>query len=527
MFRLIRFLDKLLFPIRYFWRFVARGARLGGALPEMTWAGKIATTLCLLMLTLWVGFFVYFLLDDSRNPDFFPFFVGAPVCMVLITLFCYYGIKQLKLEQVSPYPEIDTAFKEIGDWLEKEQIEFDRPNYYLVFGSEDENTCKNLYSTSQNINVRGIPIGAGAWMHWYGNHSDIHLHVKECSLYNSRLKMCPSGVVRDDDPGWHTMDPDSDMNTDLMGEDDEFDPEEINEDSSDIFSPTVDADSEPDLEDSDINLIATEPKSERLVSDEETHEMLDRLKYVCESFQKHNHYNVPIKGVVVLIPFDRLIYKNNALLLAEGASSDIREIQIVMGTAVPVTFLIVGMEKQAGFAKLINLLGKEKKMTGRLGTGVKVGDFSRNSRENLQLLAEKACIQFEAWVQKFFKKAERLGQAAENQQLYELVVDVRTVLQPKLTSFFEKLIVTEDGLNPDEILVAGCYFSATGEGKREEHGFVNGAMAKIKEMSRFAGWTQTRAERDRLYSFGANLLTLLGILCFIAAAVLILIKLFQ
>lgn len=140
-----------------------------------------AIALTIVVITAWT----IFLLDPESVPWRHAMTVGRIVTvlalLVAIPIVVYWGLRLWLEGDVSPYPEIDFAWKAGVNALRRNGIDLDAAPTFLILGTGDERHEQRLMdATGLGFRVRGIPEGP-APLHWYANPDGIYLCCTDAS----------------------------------------------------------------------------------------------------------------------------------------------------------------------------------------------------------------------------------------------------------------------------------------------------------------------------------------------------------
>jgi len=507
-----------------------RFLRFGGKAPKISFAAKIAFTLLFLLLTFWIFMTVYGWISAQHALPFWKFFVIAPLLIIASTVFCYYGVRMLTFERPSLYPEIDSCWEKLEEWVDSEKLAFDEIPFYMVLGTNDFEYCTAFHDDQKNMQIKGIPKGENEWLHWYGNEDGVYLHLKQCSTASDLVskmvtQSAESSKVGGADYGKTLQAPETfgaTMNPEEFNDEDTWKSFSLHADDAN-FNQSITPDSvggtlDPTDEDSvkvDVGPSVPDAENQALSDD-----LLDRLKYVCERFKKAAPTVVPVQGVLVAMPFDTFQNHHNYIQLSEATRNDLLEIQNELQLTLPVSVVFGGMERSHGFLKLQQLIGSKAAQSGRFGAGCRLGDVPKLSEANVELLAEKACFTFDSWIMNKYHDRSRLSKALENQDLYRLLHKIRANFKWRLTQYLNNILKDDYGQWNTELTLTGCYFCATGD-SRNTRGFIPGVLQKLSEFGEICGWSPSASSRESLRSIGSNLLMAASFVVLIATAVVV------
>jgi type VI protein secretion system component VasK len=256
--------------------------------------------------------------------------------------------------------------------------------------------------------------------------------------------------------------------------------------------------------------------------DEDDDSPTERLQYLAKMMQAKTAGEVPFHGVVIAVPFDKFLARENFKTIAAAIKRDLVELREAGEIMFPVSIVFTSMEKDQGFPKLQNLLGSQRATAGRFGAGCRVEDVPVLEKTNLKIQVQKACQSFEDWVINRWAKPSQLARAAQNKELFKLVVRIRQQFKPKLEYLLEEALEWNPSESPDgegtDLLLAGCYFVSTGQ-HANDRGFLNGVFLKCQEFAETSSWADSILGRDRVYSVISTLLFLCSILILIGLGI--------
>ncbi|MFK7767209.1 MAG: type VI secretion protein IcmF/TssM N-terminal domain-containing protein [Mariniblastus sp.] len=542
----IRFLENALYPFRAAWAYFGRGITLllGKKSPfKLTLAGKIAFAyffcFAIFITIIWV---VSLFNDQSfRFNSITDMWFGSEVTIVdyilyylialLISVAVYWGVRLATREKPSLYPEIDQCWAPIEKWREKQNIDWHEFKRYLVLGS-DMAVSKAMHAEMKDRKIGALPTGTNEWMHWFGTNESLYLHLKNVCNTSERVQKV-SGKKRGPSidptntlqasvgvPDWSASIGIDDVTAEVDGS---FGA------SGGAFGGSLDAAQSLDPydsasfespEESEDNAADTDGEEEELGEDGDTPQ--DRIRYLCKLIQAKTEGQIPFNGVLVVIPFDKFMTRENYKTITAAVKKDLLEIRAQTDLSFPVSFVFCSMEKDQGFPKLQNLLGSQRSSTGRFGAGCRLTDIPTLDKKNLSIQVQRACRSFEDWVINRWGKPSQLSRAAQNKELYKMIVRVRQTFRPNLTHLMENALLWNNSESPTggptDLTLAGCYFVSTGE-HSSDRGFLNGLFLKCEEFAETSSWGEAIINRDRTLSVFSTVLFLLSLLVIVAISI--------
>ena len=541
---LIVLIENALYPIRalngYFGRFFNR--LLGKRAFSLTLAGKISIAFFICFVIFITVIMLMLLFNNElyqRDPftssfvlDFILFYVGA----LLISIGLYWGVRLATREKPSLYPEIDQCWNAFDKWREQQNLGWRDFKRFLVIGSDLE-TSKAMHADMKDKKIGAVPSGPNEWMHWFGTTDCQYLHLKKVSHTNERLRRLRA--QKSGSGGGATFSPDNTLQASIgvpewsseVGLHDAT--AEVGDygNSMGDFGGSLDAANSLDAFDGeDMNPAGVDPSAteagdadpdEELLTDDDD-SPAERLHYLAKMMQAKTAGEIPFHGVVVTIPFDKFLIKENFKSISASVKRDLLQLREAGEVAFPVSIVFSSMEKDQGFPKLQNLLGSQRAVAGRFGAGCRVEDIPAMEKDNLEIQARKACQSFEDWVVNRWAKPSQLARAAQNKELYKMVVRVRQQFKPRLQHLLQEALIWNPSESPNgtktDVSLAGCYFVSTGQ-HASDRGFLNGVFLKCQEFAETSSWADSILSRDRVFSVISTLLFLGSLLTLIAVGV--------
>ncbi|MEL6109621.1 MAG: type VI secretion protein IcmF/TssM N-terminal domain-containing protein [Planctomycetota bacterium] len=224
----------------------------------------------------------------------------------------------------------------------------------------------------------------------------------------------------------------------------------------------------------------------------DTSDQLERLQYVCRLLRKRRQALCGINGAVTLLPFElSQVGPLQLAAIAQSARNDVTALQTTLGVRSPVTALLVGLEREAGFVELVRRLGDDL-LSRRLG-----GRFDLRSRptpNELNTHSDRLCDAFEDWVHRLFSRDDGLEQQRGNRKLYSLTCRIRHELKPRLRIVLGQAFGCDSTAdkNDESFFFSGCYFAGSGV-ETGQPAFVKGVLSDklIEEQSKVQWSSET------------------------------------
>ena len=246
--------------------------------------------------------------------------------------------------------------------------------------------------------VDALPGGSNEWMHWFGTAENLYLHLKKISHTNERLERIKSRSAGGSSfsgggtlqvsvgvPGW----------SEEVGIGGGANTSEVDYGSSvGGFGASLDPNDSIDVDDAGNFGSGGESAGDQADEIDENYSEDDdtrseRIEYLTKLMISKTSGEVPFHGVVVTIPFDKFIQRENYKSIAAAIRKDLLELREAASVAFPVAFVFNSMEKDQGFPKLQNLLGSQRASAGRFGAGCQVEDIPTIEKKNLDLQIDR------------------------------------------------------------------------------------------------------------------------------------------
>jgi len=448
-----------------------------------------------------------------------------PLLVIVIPIVVYYALRLWLEGDVSPFPDIDFAWKAGMTELKKSGLDITQIPLFLVLGSASDAQEKLLVDAAQlNLRVRDVPQGP-APLHWYANPDAIYLFCSEAGALSKLAAMGRQAADEEADVAAlraarrsdesslrQTFMPDSDDlrnsgSTEARG-------------TPNIRGTMVIGGDTLNPEDDHAFGGAIEKKAVVLAPEEGVLQGR-RLEYVCRLLRRARQPLCPINGVLTILPYD-LIERGprEAIQLQRAVKSDTWIIRRDLKLRCPTTALIVGMEQESGFRELLRRVGRDRSRAQRFGKGH--GLWSPVTPEQMEAVAMHACGAFEDWVYSLFRERGSLAKPG-NTKLYALLCKVRRDAAGRISGILRSGYAPDpqDDQQVEPLLFGGCYFAALGESESRQ-AFVRSVFDKLAEQQEDLEWTQAALLEEQRFSQVANAVFVLDVIMLFALGGLIL-----
>jgi hypothetical protein len=451
-----------------------------------------------------------------------PTFILVVVILLVVIPFVLYKALKLWLEgEISPFPDIDHAWKTGLAELQQHGIDLMETPLFLVLGSASEAQEKGLFNASGlSLNVKEFPKGPAA-LHWYANADGVYLVCTDAGCLSKAANL--GRQAEEDDaarPGLVVPraggdalrgtivagGPSPSMTSSAIIPSASISPPPAARSSgpSNIRGTMVvgGAAGENDSYDSGV----PSPKEKHIVRLDPNDIALQerRLEYLCRLIRRARLPLSPLNGVLALLPFGligRSVPESNEV--GRAAKRDTAVLARGLMVRCPVTALVAGMEEHHGFQELVRRVGRDRSAGQRFGKGFTL--TNPPLPERMEALAAHACGAFEDWVYTLFREKGSLSKPG-NTRLYSLLCKIRRDVQSRLANILAIGFghEAEESSQGESLFFGGCYFAATGE-TDDRQAFVKGVFDKLPEQQEELGWTDRALGEDQKYQFFSNL----------------------
>lgn len=516
----VRAVQSLITAISSPGRFFGSGARLFG----LSLPARVSIIVAVLLV---IGVTVHLLLAHFTQHRYLKplihdpkYLAGTVVLVVLIPLVVYFMVKFWLEGEVSPYQEIDLAWKAGLDELERHGIDITLTPLYLVLGAAGDAQEKAIFEACRmSLNLVGVPQGPAA-LHWYANPDAIYLVTSQTSA----LSWLAGNAGKAPEPaaGLEPASPaDSIRGTLITGGDG---PAPDIRGTADSLPPTLGQDRPSGGEIYGTMVLSSVPgtatasprgagRVRRLDFDPK------RLEYLCHLLGRSRRPICPLNGIFTLLPFGLIAQSDDAAVsVNQAVQQDLRSIRKISNLRCPATAVVIGLEEESGFRELVRRVGRDRALNARFGKGFDLPNFPLPER--IGALARQSCGAFETWVYALFKERDALKRQG-NRQLYGLLCKIRQDVYQRL----DKILVDGFASDPERrdsddqpLYFRGCYFAATGA-TEDRQAFVKSVFEDLpRNFAADLQWTREALNEDTRYHRLAGMAGWLDLLLIVALA---------
>jgi len=537
-----RLIDLITYPLRALLdapnRLLSGSRRLWGLSLPARMALLVAVFLVLCVIITLVAF--YYTQDRSFvKAKVTPTFVVIIAVLVVVIPVVLYKALKLWLEgDISPFPDIDHAWRAGLAELQRHGLDLSQVPLFLILGTAGEGQEKSLFDAARlSLNFREVPPGPSP-LHWYGNADGVYLVCPGASCLSRLAAMARQVIEKEKEqtrarPAAPLPEAESIRGTIVAGREGAARqamstsgplpaaPQPAPAPSAAIRGTMMIGSPAAALGafDAGDGGFSAEKKVIRLEQPTAA-EQEQRLQYLCHLIRRARQPLCPVNGILTLLPF-ALIERSmpEAIEIQRAVHRDLTVAVRVLMVRCPATAVVVGLEEESGFRELVRRVGRERAVGQRFGKGFSLGNPP--APERLEALCAHACGAFEDWVYVLFREKGALSKPG-NTKLYALLCKIRRTVQARLADILAAGLGRDAEQDPaaEAMLFGGCYFAAAGESE-DRQAFVKGIFDKLLEQQEELEWTPAAYRQDNKYhqlaqlGLAADTLLLLGFLALV------------
>lgn len=377
----------------------------------------------------------------------------------------------------SEFPDIDRAWSQAIETLEKNDIHLDSTPLYLVVGWTTSSEEALFRAAGIKAQVKQVPRDSGEPLHVTANRDAVWVTCPGISLLSQQQ---PSSSAPE--PSELTL-------TGRM------------EDAGDPFKTVgVGRDATMRIEDL-LSQLKKAPERTRSASrrsvDPEPYKA--RLRHLCRLMARDRHGLCPINGLLVLLPITAADPKVDTGEVANACRTDLITAFETFRMRCPVRFLVCNLEQVPGFTSLVERLpsGQTARRMGQrfpLITDLKPNEVPERIETSVDWIGGNL---FPSLVDTLYQVEMPGGEDVSdvlrtNAQLFHFQVELGS-LNERLSSLVRDCIPTL----PDEpLMFGGCYFAGTGEDPASQQAFAPGVLQLMIRDQDSVAWTADSVEED-------------------------------
>jgi hypothetical protein len=253
-----------------------------------------------------------------------------------------------------------------------------------------------------------------------------------------------------------------------------------------------------------------------------------RLEHLCRLISRQRRPSLPVKGILVLVPWGGAASEEAATATANACRRDLSAARTALRVDCPVIAMVADLETAPGFPEFAKHFSQKDREMTRIGrsfpltpdlNGRRLADVVHSA------LAWFCTTEFPTWIYKFFDLESSDGERPEaatqaNVQLYQILAQLLERHQ-RISHILTQGITDETaGGRP---MFGGCYLAGTGSKPEHNQAFVAAVFHRLVEERKNASWSEAALAADvrqrRWGTWGlavvAALLVLLAVLIYI------------
>lgn len=404
------------------------------------------------------------------------------------------------------FPDIDHAWSQAVDALERAEIHLEETPLFLVLGSTADSDEALFHAAGIKAQVKQVPRDPTEPLHVTANRDAIWLTCPGASVLGQQSPALMGGGAVE-----------STLATIL---DQAYDP---------FKTAGAAGGSTLRIEDFMASLKKAQPQPQHPHhhrKELDTDKYVARLRYLCRLIARDRQGFCPINGVLIVLPIITSASDNGPEQRAEACKADLAEMFGVFEMRCPVVVLVSDLEKFPGFTDLVERLpsGQAGKRMGQrfpLVPDLDNGAVPASIEASVSWISD---ILFPSMIYSQFKVESPGGQNATdvlkaNSQLYRFLSKIRE-RQVTTARLVKDSIPAVHG---EPILFGGCYFAGTGVNSGNGQAFASGVLRRMIDEQDHVTWTSNALDSDasmlRLASalkFAFLFIVALGILSILA-----------
>lgn len=405
-------------------------------------------------------------------------------------------------EEVSEYPDIDSAWDEAKAALNEAGIDLTSVPLFLVLG-RPVGTERSLMGASQvPLAVVQSPRRHDSPIYVYAGKDGIFvtcvgtslLGWQSLMLMESMQSPMPTREARSTQESSKTRGPFADLPAvvaSALGQ------------SKEGQATSTMVDLQPDEERRPTVSSRSKRRPRLLSMTEEVERLSTRLRHLCRLISQDRAPYCPLNGILVLIPYMSTSTDEEAQQTGAIIRRDLSSIREVMKTHCPLFSMVCDMERAPGFREFLQTVPSDLRERSMGRDYPLMPDLERDAITGM-IESGVQWICRELLRTAIYKLFRVEGSASEsmslvvraNTRLYELLYQLRE-REKRLSRLLIRSTASESS---GPLLYGGCYLAATGQDPTTEQAFVPGVFRLVIENQNYVSWTKeaTAEEQDFL-----------------------------
>ena len=435
--------------------------------------------------------------------------------------FCLYGmiwmgwwlyqLFNIRVPQVtSEYPDIDSAWKEAVETLDRAGIHLDHTPLFLVLGGCSSGEEALFQTAAIKAQVKQVPKDQAQPLHVTANNDGVWVTCAGASVLGQQFLALEAGADGGSEVSLETLsrgesaDPFKTMG---MGGGETLRIE-------DFVASVIGAPAQPHVS-----------RRSRKTVDVETYRA--RLRYLCHLFARDRLGLCPLNGVLVVLPITVADSRDSLAEISSACKADLTDAFEALHMRCPVLFLVSDLDRLPGFADLVERLPADqcrKRMGQRFPLVPELDSEDVPARIKDSVFWTGSTL-FLSMVQSLFKVESPGGEdvtevTRANSQLFRFLAAMRD-RRERLSQFVRDCLPY---LGDEPILFLGCYFAGTGSDPTTGQAFAPGVFRRLIGEQECVTWTSSALLQDRAYLRLARWLRILFVCAIALGLVIILVR---
>lgn len=410
------------------------------------------------------------------------------LCLYAMIWMGWWLYRLLNLEvpaDVSEYPDIDRAWSQALEALERANIRWDSTPLFLILGGSSNGEESLFQAAGIRAQVKQVPRDPAEPLQVTANNDGIWVSCPGTSVLGQQLLALGGAAGGAGEVSLDT----------LSGE------------SGDAFKTMgMGAGETLRVEDFMASLKKAQAqhqgsvKSRRVVDAEK---YAARLRYLCYLIARDRGGLCPLNGVLVVLPITLADPGNSIAEICSACKTDLTDAFEIARMRCPVLFLVSDLDRLQGFAELVERLPSNQR-NNRMGQrfplvpDLDAEDVPARIKDSVSWIGTSL---FPTMVNSLFQIESPGGEdvtevVRANSQLYRFLAAMRN-RRERLSQLVKDCIPTLPG---EPILYRGCYLAGTGRDPATEQAFAPGVFMLLIKQQDNVTWTAAALRQDATFT---------------------------